>query len=176
MMPVSGVNTNALQPLTAPEKADSQLRPPEEENRSPRPSRDEYVPEEQQEPSGRYWLGKDEDGQPKIFFDGPAQAAEGAQKKPEGASKPDAAEGREGIRAPERKSAGNKEETCTGNTDQVDREIEALKKKQAELKQQLSAETDEAAIRELKQELSQVERELRQKDNDAYRRQHTVFS
>lgn len=175
MMPVSGVNTNALQPLTAPEKAASRLRPSEgEENRSLRPSRDEHVPEEQQEPSGRYWLGKDEDGQPKIFFDGPAQAAEGAQKKPEGASEPDAAEGREGVRAPERKSAGKKEET--GNTDQVDREIEALKKKQAELKQQLGTETDEAAIRELKRELSQVERELRQKDNDAYRRQHTVFS
>ena len=31
--------------------------------------RDEYVPEEPQEPSGRYWMEKDEVGQPIIHFD-----------------------------------------------------------------------------------------------------------
>lgn len=69
-----------------------------------------------------------------------------------------------------------KAETCTGNTDKVDREIEKLKKKQAELEQQLNAETDERKIKQLESQLAQVERELRQKDNDTYRRQHTRFS
>lgn len=37
-----------------------------------RPVMDEYIPEEKQEPAGRYWLGKDGDGQPRIFFDDPS--------------------------------------------------------------------------------------------------------
>ena len=35
---------------------------------------------------------------------------------------------------------------------------------------------DEMKARELEKELAQVERELSRKDNDTYRRQHTVFS
>lgn len=37
----------------------------------PAPDLDEYVPEEEHTPSGLYWLGKDEDGSPKVFFDDP---------------------------------------------------------------------------------------------------------
>lgn len=69
-----------------------------------------------------------------------------------------------------------KEERCIGDTGKVDREIEQLKKKRAELEQRLSTETDEAKIQELKRQLSQVERELRQKDSDGYRRQHTAVT
>ncbi|MDE6923630.1 MAG: hypothetical protein K2P01_08760, partial [Oscillospiraceae bacterium] len=105
---------------------------------------DEYVPEEPREPSGRYWMGRDEDGQPKIYFDGP----EG--KKDQG-------------------------ETWECNTDKVDREIEKLKKKRQELEQRLNAETDEATIKDLERRLAQVERELKMKDSDAYRRQNAVF-
>ena len=112
---------------------------------------DEYVPEEKQEPSGRYWLGRDEDGRPKVCFDDP----ERADDKPSDAPK-----------------AGR----CTGNTDQVDREIERLRKRKETLEQQISAQTDEVKIRELERKLAQAERELAQKDNDTYRRQHTVFS
>ena len=72
--------------------------------------------------------------------------------------------------------SGKKPETCTANSDKVDREIERLKKKLAELEQQLNTETDERKIKQLESELAQVQNELRQKDNDAYRRQHTQFT
>lgn len=75
------------------------------------------------------------------------------------------------MQGPEK--SGGKEAVCQGSTDQVDREIEQLKKRRAALEQQLSSETDEAKIKDLKRRLTQVERELKQKDNDAYRRQHT---
>lgn len=128
--------------------------------RSRTPLVDEYVPEEKQDPSGRYWLGKDEDGSPKVFFDNPERTADEPSDAP----------------APAKKTAGNKAERCTGSTDQVDREIKRLKKRKETLEQQLSVQTDEARIKELERKLAQAERELAQKDNDAYRRQHTVFS
>ena len=119
--------------------------------RSRAPVVDEYVPEEKQEPSGRYWLGRDEDGRPKVCFDDPE-------------------------RADDKPSDAPKAERCTGNTDQVDREIERLRKRKETLEQQISAQTDEVKIRELERKLAQAERELAQNDNDTYRRQHTVFS
>ena len=67
---------------------------------------------------------------------------------------------------------GEKEEKYSCNTDEVDREIEALKKARQELKLRLSAETDEVKARELERQLAQVERELERKDSDAYRRRH----
>lgn len=68
-------------------------------------------------------------------------------------------------------------EKCTGNTDQVDREIEELKEKKKELEQQIRlASGDEKKVRELENRLAQVESELSQKDNDTYRRQHSTFS
>ena len=121
---------------------------------------DEYVPEEKQEPSGRYWLGRDEDGAPKVYFDDPERADDGPSDAP----------------APAGKAGGDKAERCTGSTDQVDREIERLKKRKETLEQQISSQTDDARRRELERKLAQVERELAQKDNDAYRRRHTVFS
>ena len=148
MMPISGVNPGGAQPLAATEKMPGapQIQTPEEEpqGRRPKPVLDEYVPEEPREPSGRYWMGRDEDGQPKIYFDGP----EG--KKDQG-------------------------ETWECNTDKVDREIEKLKKKRQELEQRLNAETDEATIKDLERRLAQVERELKMKDSDTYRRQNAVF-
>ena len=118
-----------------------------EEEQSPArtPVVDEYIPEEVQEPTGRYWLGKDEDGQPRIYFDDPEKG-------------------------------GAKPETCTGNTDAVDREIERLRQKKSDLEQQISSAADDAEVKALERELAQVERELSQKDTDAYRRRHTVFS
>lgn len=161
IQPVSGLVSSAVQsPAAAGVKGTPEVRRPEAEApvRAQTPRMDEYVPEEKQEPSGRYWLGKDEDGQPKVYFDHP--------EKPD---EPDAP-------APVKKANENKAESCTGNTDQVDREIENLKKKRDELERQISAETDDAKVKELEQQLAQVERELSQKDNDTYRRQHTVFS
>ena len=178
MMPISGVNTGAVQPLTTAEKVlgASKVQKPEEEaqGRQLKPVMDEYVPEEPQEPSGRYWMGKDEDGQPKIYFDDPERAAD-APKQPEGtpdAKKPDP-EG-QGTKGPEGKK--DKGETWECNTDKVDREIEKLKKKQQELEQRLNTETDEAKIKDLERQLSQVEQELKQKDSDTYRKQNATYT
>lgn len=54
--------------------------------------------------------------------------------------------------------------------------IEKLKKKKEDLEQQLNTETDEAKIKDLEHQLAQVERELKQKDSDTYRRQHAVYT
>ena len=133
---------------------------PEPPVRSRAPVADEYVPEEKQEPSGRYWLGRDEDGRPKIFFDDP----ERADDKPSDAP------------APAKRAAEDKAERCTGSTDQVDREIERLRRKKETLEQQINVQTDEVKLKELERKLAQAERELAQQDNDIYRRQHTKFS
>lgn len=168
IQPISGV----AQPLAAAAgvKGAPEVRQAEDEApaRARTPVVDEYVPEEKQEPSGRYWLGRDEDGQPKVCFDDP-ERAEG---------RPDAhgTDRDTGAAAPEKKAPGGKAERCTGSTDAVDREIETLKKRREELKRQIGAETDEDRVEALEQKLAQVERELSRKDNDTYRRQHTVFS
>ena len=176
MMPISGVNTGAVQPLTTAEKVlgAPKVQKPEEEGRPLKPVMDEYIPEEPQEPSGRYWMGKDEDGQPKIYFDDRSRAAD-APKQPDGApetEEPDSAG--QGAKGPEGEK--DKGETWECNTDKVDREIEKLKKKRQELEQRLDTETDEAKIEDLERQLAQVERELRQKDNDAYRKRNAVFT
>lgn len=68
------------------------------------------------------------------------------------------------------------EEKCVGNTDKVDREIEKLQEKQQWLEQQIQTVAgDEQKVRELQKKLAQVEAELRQKDNDTYRRQNSEF-
>ena len=178
MMPISGVSTGAVQPLTTAEKmmGASKVQKPEEEaqDRRLKPVMDEYIPEEPQEPSGRYWMGKDEDGQPKIYFDDPERAAD-APRQPEDApeaAEPDSAD--QGAKGPEGKK--DKGETWECNTDKVDREIEKLKKKQQELKQRLNTETDEAKIKDLEHQLAQVEQELKQKDSDTYRRQNAAYT
>jgi len=166
MMPISGVNTSAAQPVTGTERvlgAPKIEKPEEEPQGHPlKPVMDEYVPEEPQEPSGRYWMGKDENGQPKIYFDDPERAADNPQK-------PEAAPDAEG---PEKGG----EECCECDTDKVDREIEQLKKEQQELERRLNTETDEAKIKDLERQLAQVQRELGEKNNDTYRKQHSTFT
>jgi len=171
MEPIFNISLNGVYaPSPAAQKETHSEQQPE-----PKPSnalRDTYSPQEQPEPSGRYQIGRDETGQPKIYFDNPAQA-ENIPQKPDDASDAEPDQGAEKL---EKKNADKKAERCIGNTDKVDREIERLKKKRATLEQQLSTETEEGKIKQLEQQLAQVERELRQKDNDTYRRQHTVFS
>lgn len=180
MTTISGMNTGAVQPLTAAAMvlgtSKVQKSEGEAQGRPLKPVMDEYVPEKPQEPSGRYWVGKDENGQPEIYFDGPERAAEAA---PDGnrsdADVPGSEAAAKEVKGPE-KTDGEKEERYACNTDKVDREIEKLKKKQSELEQRLSAETGEAKIKDLERQLAQVERELRQKDNDTYRKQHAAFT
>lgn len=70
-----------------------------------------------------------------------------------------------------------KTEQCTTNTDAVDREIKKLREKKEQLEQQIKAASDDPEkTRELERKLADVEMELNQKDNDAYRRQHAVVS
>lgn len=178
MMPISGVNTGAVQPLTTAEKVlgASKVQKPEEEAQGHqlKPVMDEYVPEEPQEPSGRYWMGKDEDGQPKIYFDDPERAAD-APKQPEDAPEAEESDSADqGAKGPEGKR--DKGETWECNTDKVDREIEKLKKQQQELEQRLNSETDEAKIKDLEHQLAQVEQELKQKDSDTYRKQNATYT
>lgn len=66
-------------------------------------------------------------------------------------------------------------QTTTMDTNNVDREIEKLKNKKAQLEQQLYS-VGETKKKELEQELRQVEAELAQKDNDAYRMHNAVVS
>jgi len=102
--------------------------------------------------------------------------------QPEPIPSSDSANEAEGKKGPEKDNRSGKEEetkkseTCTANTDQVDREIEKLKKKKKELEQQIQSETDEKKLSSLEKRLAQIEYELQQKDNDSYRRQHTVFT
>lgn len=76
----------------------------------------------------------------------------------------------------DKKASGGRAERTTCDTGAVDRELETLRKRRADLEQQLHAETDGRKMEELEKKLAQVEGELRQKDNDTYRRQHAVFS
>ena len=158
---IPGIGTPTLA-AAAGVKAAPEARQPEAEAsiRSRAPVMDEYVPEEKQEPSGRYWLGKDENGRPKVYFDDPERTDDKPLDAP----------------TPAKKSPGDKTERCTGSTDQVDREIERLRRRKEALERQIRTQTDDVRIRELERKLAQVKRELAQKDNDTYRRQHTVFS
>lgn len=157
MMPVAGITVSGPPLPSAAAAAEEENTPQRTAPQSApqKPVMDEYIPEEKREPSGAYWVERDGNGEPRIHFDGPAEEA------------PEA--GRPEKEPPE-------EETVRGSTDQVDREIEALKKERESLKRQLVLEDDEAKRGELEQKLNQIESELRRKDNDAYRRQHTVFS
>ena len=69
-----------------------------------------------------------------------------------------------------------KAEQTTTNTDQVDRELEQLRKKAEDLQRQVQNAADPQQAQRLQKQLQQVEYELSQKDNDAYRRQHAVIS
>ena len=114
--------------------------------------KDEYISSDKSDnnPSGLYRIGQDENGNPKVLYDAPKKIG----KKPE----------------------SSKAEECTTNTDAVDREIEKLKEKKRQLVQQIQSETDENKVKELEQKLAQVEAELNQKNNDIYRKQNAVVS
>jgi len=164
MIPISSA---APQPAALPyvRETEREARPAPVSSESGRPSRDEYIPEEKRESWGRYWLEKDEDGSPKVCFDNPEAADAPEEDNPEAADAPEKA-------APSGKAA----ERCICDTTKVDREIKKLREKKENLEEQISSETDEAKLREHERRLAQAESELRQKDNDAYRRQHSEFT
>ena len=107
--------------------------------------RDEYIPSEEDQSIGLYSVSQDDEGNPKIDYDSPEE------------------------------SDKNKSESCTANTDKVDREIKRLKEKAEQLKQRIAS-TEGKERERLERQLKSIQMELSQKDNDNYRRQHTVFS
>lgn len=67
-----------------------------------------------------------------------------------------------------------KKNVTKASTDKVDAEIEQLKNRRAQLLKKLS--TAQEPNENLQRQLAQLEDELRQKDNDAYRKLHAKFS
>lgn len=147
---------NARETVKTGDKKDSAKEPAKASQ-----PQDEYISSEKAgaKPTGLYHVGQDEEGNRKIFFDGPKKAGNGDEKKQPGVNG---------------KNPEENEEECVANTDQVDREIRELKEKKGQIEQQLRAAAgDEKKTGELERKLAQVENELKQKDNDTYRRQHT---
>lgn len=166
-----------------------------------KPDMDEYVHEEEPVSAGVYRSAKDEDGNSVIIFNDPArktadhsdqttgtkEAAPGqaesekispdqgkTEEVPQNPGNPEKVpqESEEPKAAPDK--GGDGKEKCTVNTDKVDEEIRKLKQKQRDLEQQIArSEDDPDKQKELEQQLMQVERELRMKDTDSYRRQHS---
>lgn len=131
---------------------------------APASKQDEYISAEQQEstkPKGIYSLTKDRNGNPRIAYDDPKgtrRAVPDTSADPAGTKKPTA-------------------EKCTANTDRVDSEIKMLKQEQQKIRQQLNQEVEDSDKRAvLEQRLASVESELKTKDNDSYRKQHTAFT
>ena len=89
---------------------------------------------------------------------------------------PDTEEADQDKKADDSEKADEKGERCICSTDQVDREIEKLKEKKGDLEKKLNTETDEKKVDNLQRQLEQVERELLEKDNDSYRKQHATFT
>lgn len=174
MQPISKITSGAAQSsVSIADVDDSQkVQRPEKDlqKRHPKTVMDEYVPGEKPEPSGRYRPVQDEDGTPKIYFDNP-EHAEPLPK--EQGNVPGQDKGAESAKKSESEKNGK---ICTCNTDKVDREIENLKKQKQELEQQINRETDITKAKDLKVKLAHVEKELGQKDNDTYRRQHAVYT
>lgn len=114
----------------------------------------------------------------------PKQAEpEQAAKKPEGLHYPDCDEYVPGDKpaeqaepAPAAKADDKARSVERCSTDKVDREIAKLRQKQQQLQQKLNQTEDPEQREALQKQLDAVARELQQKDNDAYRRQHAEFS
>ena len=77
----------------------------------------------------------------------------------------------EGMAALKRDKEAQAEKTTT-DTDAVDKEIERLKEKKAELEQKLRT-ADEAKRQQIEAELNQVNAELLLKTTESYRREHS---
>ena len=147
-MNISGIQNTAAWQVSQTTRA-AEVQEPETApaaGRQPVPDYDEYIPEDPaaKQTAGIYQVVPDEDGNPRLQFDGPP---------------PD-----------------SRAESCTTNTDRVDLEIKQLNAEKEQLEQQINAAADLQKAEELKKQLAQVEQELRQKDNDAYRRQHAVVT
>lgn len=148
----SGNNAQKLGAVKDTERVSDTKDVAEKETEKVSENRDEYIPSEEKELIGLYSVTPDENGEPRISYDKSEDKSANHNRD----SEPD-------------------EETITGNTDNVDHEIKNLRNKAQMLSRKLSS-ADENSAEEIQRELEQVNAELAQKDNDEYRRQHTVFT
>lgn len=147
-------------------------------------------------PTGVYSLGKNEDGNPKILLEKPeasnrspladesgAKPSDEAEKKTRSA-KPSDEEDKRDV-APEEededekseKASDEKKTTGTGTVDtgKVDAEIQKLRQE----KQRIALALSKAAgddRKDLQKRLEAIDSELRVKDTDSYRKQHSEYS
>ena len=176
LTPDAGAAVREPRAAAAAEGAQNPCRPAGQPQKGPQaPRTDEYVPEEQPQPTGRYWLGRDEEGRPVIRTDDPAQNA----RLPQAGRSPAAPEAAGQAEPPQEEAAdgekGSREARCTCDTGRVDREIEGLKRKKEQLERQIDAAQDAGRREKLQKQLAQLEQELCQQDKDAYRREHAEY-
>ena len=69
-----------------------------------------------------------------------------------------------------------KSKSATYNTDKVDAEIKRLREQKKQFEKQLQTASDPHQAMMLQKQISRLEKELQQKDNDAYRREHAEKS
>ena len=151
--------------------------------------RDEYIKgDSKDKPNGLYKVDRDENGKIKIVYDDPKKAKENAEKEVSGTEKAQAEDEAKSSASPEKEKEPegpqkaqpdkpeDKPEKCICNTDQVDREIEGLKKEKANLERQIkSVAGNDDKVKEVEKRLIAIQNELGQKDNDTYRRQNASF-
>lgn len=90
--------------------------------------------------------------------------AEGAEDAP--------VDGKENEPKAEGDAPTQKSESATYNTDKVDAEIKRLREQKKQFEKQLQTASDPHQAMMLQKQISRLEKELQQKDNDAYRREH----
>lgn len=169
-----------LESAGAAKPAAAETKPDEEQSKAAPGA--EFRHEEPQS-AGRYWVEPSEHG-PAARFDPPTGETPDAGGEPVEAASEVPGPARSSVESaarPDEKPEVAEDKPTEPNltrcsTDKVDGEIDNLRQKAAALKQQLNGETAEARQSELERQLDAVTRELAQKDNDAYRRQHAQFT
>lgn len=147
-------------------------------------------------PTGVYSLGKDEEGKPKILLEKPEASSRSSLLDENGAKRSDETEKRTRSAKPSdeederdvppeeededeksEKASDEKKTTGTGtvNTGKVDAEIQKLRQE----KQRIALALSKAAgddQKDLQKSLEAIDSELRVKDTDSYRKQHSEYS
>lgn len=180
MQPVSSITGGHLAALQRTDAAAAAKPPePQDESRGAPAPAVQFVHEPVESP-GQYWFEPGDQG-PVAHFDPPtppdtAATAEAESDQHEPSARP--AEQPEPS-APEQNDAPRKPgepELMRCSTDRVDKEIQAARDRAAALERQLSGATDDADRADIQRELDAARRELAQKDNDMYRKQHAQFT
>lgn len=182
MQPISNIHSNHTAAAQQAETAAKLPAPeqPEQSKEGPAPAA-QFLHEEPESP-GRYWIERSDQGVA-VRFDPPTQPetadAAGSTESSRAAEPPAESTKQPKPPAPEHDEPSGEPEEPEGmrcSTDRVDKEIQAVRARAAALAQQLSAAKDDAERADIQRELDAANRELAQKDNDAYRRQHAQFT